>query len=38
TNTERTRALAPWLEFYNTGRCHSALRGFPPISRLEPTS
>lgn len=38
TNMERTRALAPWLEFYNTGRCHSALRGLPPISRLEPTS
>ena len=38
TNMERTRALAPWLEFYNIGRCHSALRGLPPISRLEPTS
>lgn len=38
TNTERAAALAPWLEFYNTGRCHSALDGLPPISRLEPTS
>lgn len=38
TNAERTNALAPWLEFYNTGRCHSALGGYPPVSRLEPTS
>ena len=34
TNAERTAALAPWLEFYNTGRRHSALGGLPPISRL----
>jgi transposase InsO family protein len=34
TNTERTLALAPWLEFYNTGRRHSAIGGLPPISRL----
>lgn len=38
TNTDRTNALAPWLEFYNTRRCHSALGGAPPISRLGPTS
>lgn len=34
TNAQRTAALAPWLEFYNTGRRHSALGGLPPISRL----
>jgi transposase InsO family protein len=34
TNDERSRALAPWLEFYNTGRRHSAIGGKPPISRL----
>ncbi len=34
TNTERTRALDPWLNSYNTRRRHSALGGHPPISRL----
>jgi len=34
SNADRTAALAPWLEFYNTGRRHSALGGQPPISRL----
>ncbi len=34
TNAERSAALAPWLEFYNTGRRHSALGGHPPTSRL----
>lgn len=34
TNEERFAALAPWLEFYNTRRRHSALGGLPPISRL----
>jgi transposase InsO family protein len=34
SNTERTAALAPWLEYYNTQRRHSALDGHPPISRL----
>ena len=34
TNDDRTAALAPWLEFYNTGRRHSAIGGLPPISRL----
>ena len=34
TNDERTAALAPWLEHYNTRRRHSALGGQPPISRL----
>jgi transposase InsO family protein len=34
TNTERAEALAPWLDFYNTRRRHSAIGGLPPISRL----
>lgn len=38
TNDERTAALDPWLEFYNTRRRHSALSGHPPISRLTPKS
>ncbi|GAB2795916.1 IS481 family transposase [Amycolatopsis magusensis] len=37
SNTERTTALAPWLEHYNTQRRHSALGGHPPTSRLPPT-
>ena len=37
SNAERAAALAPWLEFYNTRRRHSALGGLPPISRLSPT-
>jgi transposase InsO family protein len=37
TNNERTAALAPWLDNYNTRRRHSALGGLPPISRLSPT-
>ena len=37
TNAERTAALAPWLEIYNTRRRHTALGGLPPISRLSPT-
>jgi transposase InsO family protein len=37
TNDERSAALAPWIEHYNTGRRHSALGGLPPISRLLPT-
>jgi transposase InsO family protein len=36
-NAERAAALAPWLEYYNTQRRHSALGGQPPISRLQPT-
>jgi transposase InsO family protein len=38
SNDERTCALAPWLEHYNTRRRHTALGGLPPISRLTPTS
>lgn len=34
SNAERTAALDPWLESYNTQRRHSALDGQPPISRL----
>lgn len=37
SNAERTAALAPWIEYYNTRRRHSALGGLPPISRLSPT-
>ena len=37
TNDERTAALAPWLELYNTRRRHTALGGLPPTSRLSPT-
>ena len=37
SNDQRTAALAPWLEHYNTERRHSALAGRPPISRLLPT-
>lgn len=34
SNDQRTAALAPWLEHYNTERRHSALGGRPPVSRL----
>jgi transposase InsO family protein len=34
SNAQRAAALAPWLEYYNTQRRHSALRGLPPISRM----
>ena len=34
TNLERTKALRPWLRFYNTQRPHSALDYQPPASRL----
>jgi transposase InsO family protein len=37
TNDQRTAALAPWLETYNTQRRHTALGGLPPTSRLTPT-
>ena len=37
SNDERSAALAPWLNDYNTRRRHSALGGLPPISRLSPT-
>ncbi|MER5972863.1 IS481 family transposase [Streptomyces sp. NPDC002055] len=34
TNTERTQALADFLHTYNHHRCHTALDGHPPISRV----
>lgn len=34
SNDDRTAALAPFIEHYNTQRRHSALGGLPPISRL----
>ena len=34
SNNQRSAALAPWLEYYNTRRRHSALGGLPPVSRL----
>jgi transposase InsO family protein len=34
SNSARTTALAPWLDYYNTRRRHSAIGGQPPISRL----
>jgi transposase InsO family protein len=37
SNDERSAALAPWLDDYNTRRRHSALGGLPPISRLSRT-
>lgn len=37
SNAERAAALAPWIEYYNNRRRHTALGGLPPISRLSPT-
>lgn len=37
SNTDRTAALAPWLNTYNTERRHTALGGLTPVSRLSPT-
>ena len=37
TNDERAAALAPWLDYYNHRRRHSALGGLPPTSRTSPT-
>jgi len=36
TNTQRSAALAPWLEHYNTERTHSA-HGLTPAGRAQPT-
>jgi transposase InsO family protein len=33
---ERTTALLPWLDHYNTARPHAALAHQPPASRLRP--
>jgi transposase InsO family protein len=37
TNDERAKALAPWLDYYNHRRRHSAIGGLPPLSRLSRT-
>ena len=34
SNTERTTALGPWLDYYNNDRAHHALKGHTPISRV----
>ena len=34
SNDERTEALADFLHTYNHHRCHTALDGHPPISRV----
>jgi transposase InsO family protein len=34
SEAERLRALDRWLHLYNHHRCHTALGGLPPISRL----
>ena len=34
SNADRSAALAPWLEHYNTERAHTALAGATPASRL----
>ena len=38
SNQQRRDALAPFIEFYNNQRRHTALGGKPPVSRLQPTS
>jgi transposase InsO family protein len=37
SNDERTAALDPWLNYYNTERIHTGI-GATPISRVSPTS
>lgn len=37
SNAERTAALDPWLNYYNTERIHTGIGG-TPISRVSPTS
>ena len=34
SEAERTAALGPWLHLYNHHRCHTAIGGLPPISRV----
>jgi transposase InsO family protein len=38
SNDQRTQALAPWLEHYNTERNHHGIGGKPPISRCPSTT
>lgn len=35
SSADRTRAMHPWLHAYNTARPHSALKGMPPVSRIQ---
>lgn len=37
SNSERTQALQPWLDYYNHRRNHGSLGRRPPISRVSPT-
>lgn len=37
SNQHRHDALAPWLDYYNYARAHTACEGQPPISRASPT-
>ena len=37
-STERTAALAGWLDFYNRRRPHGALSHKPPLTRLHELS
>lgn len=37
SNSERSAALQPWLDYYNHQRQHSSLGRQPPISRVSPT-
>ena len=34
SEAERSAALGPWLHRYNYHRCHTAIGGHPPISRV----
>ena len=38
SNQARRDALAPFIEYYNNERRHTALGGQPPVSRLQPRS
>ncbi|MGW1171019.1 integrase core domain-containing protein, partial [Streptomyces sp. NPDC002550] len=38
SNDERTEALSDFLHTYNHHRCHTALGGHPPISRVNNAS
>ncbi|HET9731809.1 MAG TPA: integrase core domain-containing protein, partial [Acidimicrobiales bacterium] len=35
SEAERRRRLDTWLHTYNHHRCHTALKGQPPISRVD---
>jgi len=37
SNSERAKALQPWLDYYNHRRNHGSLGRRPPISRVSPT-